>query len=185
MEAVHDGVHQTLLLGHHALGDLNVEKIVRNLIGADVPVHHGEDVAQQKVQTREVDGHGDGGLAALDRDSYAAADLSDHIAVQLMDAPGLLQHGDKGVRGQEAAFGIDPARQGLKAAKLPGDGADDGLVVNLYPAVFEGAVKVVKYILPQSLFHGGSFPNKSFEGGLYNGFILHKDKVGVNKSFFK
>ena len=64
---------------------------MRDLKGADLLVHHGEDVAAAEVQARQVDGHGNRRLPAVDTAAELTADLADNMAVQEMDTGELIR----------------------------------------------------------------------------------------------
>ena len=152
---LHHVAHLSLLLGQDAFGNLSVQKIMEDMEGAGIFVHHGENIAVRKVHAGEIDGDGNGGLVVFNRLTNAAANCLNHEAVQSVDALCLLEYRDKGIGRQHAAIRVDPAGEGLKAAKLPGDRANHRLVVDLYMTRGKGSIKVFQYKLIQALFHGG------------------------------
>ena len=148
-------MHGLLVLRHHALGDFDIEEIVGNLVLGGDAVHDAKDVAQLKIQAGEVHGHGNGRLVPVQRFADSRADLPDDAAVQQVDDPHALQHGDELIRANHSVVGVHPARQRLKAAQLPGNRADDGLVIGLDIPPLQCGVKVALDVLHQVGLHGG------------------------------
>ena len=67
----------------------------------------------------------------------------DHIQVQFVDLPGFLQLRNKGGRGQNAFFRVDPPRQGFQIADFSADCADDRLDIDLDPFFPDGDIQVL------------------------------------------
>lgn len=74
-------------------------------------------------------------------------DAFDDIAVELVDEPGLLQHGDEDGGREQAVVGRLPARQCLEPADLAAECVDDGLVVHLDVTVRERTVEILAHVV--------------------------------------
>lgn len=81
------------------------------------------------------------------------ADLLEHIGVELVDQAHLFQDGDEGRRCEEADLWVDPAGQGLHAAELTRQRADDRLIVNLDPVILDGLIEVADDIIADVAVH--------------------------------
>jgi hypothetical protein len=162
VEAIDNRVHQTLLLAHDALGDLDVQKIVRYLKFADVLIHNGKHIAKGEIKAGKIDGNGDRCLAAVNRPPYAAADLADDVAVKQVNEVCLLQSRYENIGPEEAQFRINPAGKCLKAAKLAGNGTHHRLIIRLYIAPGKGILKAFYNAASGFLVHscGVSFRHK-------------------------
>ena len=139
--------HRGLVVGEHALGDLDADVEPRHLVGAHGLLHHGEDVAQLKVQPGQVQGDGHHNIPPGHGLPIKGAHLPDDMGVQQMDEAMLLQHGDKGSRGQQAVLRVIPAGQCLHGAHLTGDSAHHGLKINFDMLLLQSGVQVLEDIL--------------------------------------
>ena len=74
-------------------------------------------------------------------------DAFDDIAVELVDEPCLLQHGDEDGGREQAVVGRLPARQCLEPADLAAECVDDGLVVHLDVTVRERTVEILAHVV--------------------------------------
>ena len=150
-------MHRKLLLCQDALCNLYIKKIVRHLKVRHRPVHHFKNITQRKIHAGQIDGDGDNGFTGINGGTNTTADLPDHMAVKPVDKLFALQHRDKLHRLDHTVLGIDPARQRLKAAQLPGDRTDHRLIIDLNKAFGESLIKAFKNIGIQALFHRFSF----------------------------
>ena len=167
-ETLHLGFYEVEVAAHDALGDLDGDQAA----GEPGGVHPGadlfDDVAGVEVRPGEVDGlgHQEQALRLLERQLFQH--LLHHVKVQPVDQLGLLQDGDEIRRGEEAALRVDPPGQGFLVADPPVGGADDGLVVDLDPALGDGPVQVADDVL--LLFgHGQHGVVVVLEGGFVGG----------------
>ena len=121
------------------------------------------------------------------------ANLFKHIEIQLTDLAGFLQNRDKLSRRNHAADRINPPCQCLTIAHCSGHGADDRLIIDMNPAIFQCLVKI-----PHNMeFHRIVFlnigikpcicrdrsPGKGFTG--QPGFITGIRQPGVRIVIFK
>ena len=144
VEALDGPVHHQLVLGEDALGDLDAQVVVGDAELLCHFVHHGVHVEKLEIPPGEVHGNGQRGSALVDGLPQLGADITDDEGVQTVDEVVALQHMDELVRHDHPELRVDPPRQGLKAADLPGDGADDGLVVDPDMGIAERGVKGVQ-----------------------------------------
>ena len=157
LKTLHLLLHEFEVAADDALRDLD-----RNLVSADPrrvypPADLLHDVARVKIRP--------GKVHRVRNDIQAAGALLlhlfqhslQHIEIQPVDDPRVLQDRDKFRRRHKALHRIDPAGQSLLVANSSRDGPDDRLVVNLDPALAERLVKMRKNILP--LFY--EFPHGS------------------------
>ena len=73
----------------------------------------------------------------------------DHIEIELINQPRVLQRRDKVGRRQKALLRIDPSGQGLHVADLLIDRPDDRLEIDLDPLLPEGRIQVFEDVLPE------------------------------------
>ena len=79
-----------------------------------------------------------------------------HIGIQPGNEPGLFQHRNENGRREQPFFRIFPPGQGFHARDLAGQCTHHRLVVHFDVTLFQGFVKISKYIGPvrQLLAHG-------------------------------
>ena len=142
-EPVYDPFQLFLLISHYALGNFKVNIFMGNLVLADDPVRQVEDIAKSKIKPRQIHRNGNRGLPVGNTAPDPGAYLPEDGHVQLMDHPQLFQYGNEIVGINHAPLRVDPPGQRLKTAQLPGEGADDRLVVNLDLALFDCFFKVL------------------------------------------
>ena len=132
VELLYDSLQQLLLLGHHALRDLEINEVMGDFIIADDIVHKGEDIiAQEKIQPGEIDRYRNRCLTVGQAPPDPGTDAAKDRLIEMMDDSLALQHRDELVRVNDAKLRIDPPRQGFEAAELAGGGADDRLIKGL------------------------------------------------------
>ena len=82
------------------------------------------------------------------------ANLFEHIEIQSVNLAGIFQDRNELSRGDSAVLRIHPPDQCFAAAYRPGHRADDGLIIDLDPSVFQCLLEI-----PHDVVLEGSFPD--------------------------
>ena len=150
MEGV-DLLRQQLLVGDEGgFRDLDLEQIA----GEAGFLHHFRDRADHvvllEIAAGEVERHRHDGDAQLLPAGEIPQHEAHHVEVDLVHQVVFLQRGDEAHRHQEAVLRVLPAGERLLVADLAGDGAGDGLIVDLQPALLDGLVDVLDDVALQT-----------------------------------
>lgn len=130
------------IVDQHGLRDFQMDEVPRQAICPDRIFDDLEDVAEEKVQTRQIEGYRDDGKLLIQAAAQGLAGLAQDVAVEFIDVVVLFQDGNEAGRRQEADDGVIPAGQGFHAADGTGQGADDRLIIDLDPAVLNSVITV-------------------------------------------
>ena len=136
-------LHAVKVAADDALGDLHGDQAAVHARGVHAPADLLHHVAGVEVRPGEVDGMGDEGIAGVLHDPVLFQHLLEHIEVELVDQPRVLQIGDKAARRQDSVLRVDPARQRLLVADVSVGRADDGLVIDPDPVLGDGPVQIL------------------------------------------
>ena len=135
--------HVGKIAAHHTFRDFDNNQLPVNLRF----LHKGADLLHQvtsvKVRPGKVNGNRQSLYTSFLGVFQAVQHLPYHAQVQLMDQHGFFQHRNKQGGHLHTPYRVMPAGQRLEIADLAVGGADDGLVIHLDPAFFNGLVKVV------------------------------------------
>ncbi len=125
-----------------ALRDLDVQEIARHSVLPARVLDEGKDIHHVEVVARKVERDRRDGQVLVEPLAQHAADRLEHEGVEAVDEAHLLEDRDEGPRREEADLWINPASQGLHAAELARQRADDRLIVDLDPMVLDGLVEM-------------------------------------------
>ena len=120
-----------------------MNKTARNIVPAYSVVRDMKHIAHVKISAGQVEGDRHDITAGIHFFAELPADALNDKAVQLPDLPAFLQNADKIGWLQKTVLRVNPSRQSFHTAQTAGDGADDRLVINLNPSVFNGCVDIV------------------------------------------
>ena len=148
LDAVHRVVQQREVVRQRALGHLDVDQVLGNVVFRRQGIQLRDRVHELEVQAGEVQRDRHDRLAGVHGlPQVPARGLEDGL-VELVDQAVFLQHRDELDGGEPAVDRVDPAGQHLAAAELLGIRPHDRLIEGHDPAVFHGVVDVVDDVQP-------------------------------------
>ena len=140
---LNDGFQGLALPHHDRFGDLDMEKVSGKMVCRNGALENLQRIHQIEVKLGEVDGHRNDGKPACQALVHEPSAFPDDMGVQTVNQARFFQNRDKDIGAQKSPLRIFPARQSFKTAELPGECADNRLIVDTNITVLQGIVDVL------------------------------------------